>query len=179
MSDRKYQSLIEEALSRHPLVPGVSIAVIQNYVVTPYCAGLARVQTNHAFTSEHFMQCASLSKTVATAFAIEYFTNKSIDMLSTSVNSLLAQYSLPWRIEVSPTSGLPRDNADKVTLSMLVNHTALGMHYVYGIPLKDYVPKPIELLTGAPAAAKYGYSALLLERQPGQSFSYSGGTTSL
>ncbi len=62
--------------------------------------------------------------------------------------------------------------SDEVNLSMLVNHTALGMHYVYGIPLSSKMPTPVELLSGV---KEYGYENLLLERVPGVKFSYSGG----
>ena len=67
--------------------------------------------------------------------------------------------------------------ADDVTLAMLVNHTALGMHYVFGFPIQFYSDEvqPIHLLEGSGLAALYGYKKLLLEKKPGSKFSYSGG----
>lgn len=135
--------------------------------------GLARVSTDEPLTAVHYLQCASLSKTVATAFAIEYFAEKGLDMKATSVNALLRSIGAAWRIESASTSFA----ADDVTLSMLVNHTALGMHYVYGIPLQQYMDHvtPIHLLNGSGLPASYGYKRLILERRPGERFSYSGG----
>lgn len=61
---------------------------------------------------------------------------------------------------------------------MLVNHTALGMHYVYGIPIQRCVNdavRPINLLEGSGLPALYGYKRLYLEKPAGSKFSYSGG----
>lgn len=154
-------------LRKHPQVPGASIALINGGKVQPVCTGFARVSAREAFTPNHFMQCASLSKTVAAAFAIDFFGERGIDM-EASVNRLLQTYSSSWIIESRCGA-----NADTVTLAMLVNHTALGMHYVYGIPLTEITPSPVELLDGR--GAKYRYQPLFLERAPGSSFSYSGG----
>ena len=102
-------------------------------------------------------------------------------MTTTSVNVLLQSIGAVWRVEPATMSASSSSSApyaaDDVTLSMLVNHTALGMHYVYGIPLqqfKDHVT-PIHLLNGSGLPASYGYRKLSLERQPGERFSYSGG----
>ena len=43
-------------------------------------AGFARVSSGEAMTPEHYLECASLSKTVGTAFAIEYFTNRGVSL---------------------------------------------------------------------------------------------------
>eukprot|EP01035_Chromulina_nebulosa_P025381 gene25381-33131_t len=171
--------LVQDALEKHSLVPGVSVAIIKPtdtntrvHRVSLIAKGLARVSTDEPLTAAHYMQCASLSKTVATAFALEYFADKGLDMKATSVNALLRSIGAVWRIESAPKFA-----ADDVTLSMLVNHTALGMHYVYGIPLQQYADHvtPIHLLNGSGLPASYGYKKLTLERQPGAKFSYSGG----
>lgn len=168
------QAAIDQILKGHGKVAGVSVAMVQDGKnITTYSSGKARVTPNEPMTADHFLQCASLSKTVATAFAIEYFANRGIYM-NTSVNQLLS--TIPqaiWRIQVAPTSTLAPHLANEVTLAMLVNHTALGMHYVYGIPMDKYNPTSLELLDGS--AANYKYDTLYLERTPGQTFSYSGG----
>jgi hypothetical protein len=164
-SDEYLSSILE----KHPQVPGSSIALIADGNVTAFCAGMARTHFNEPFTREHYLQCASLSKTIAAAFAIDYFYNRSITM-DTSVNVLLKACSSTWLI----TSNDPALNPDNVTLAMLINHTALGMHYVYGIPLTHRTPSALELLDGS-CAVQYKYQALFLEREAGQSFSYSGG----
>lgn len=155
-------------LSRHKEVPGATVAVICNTQVQSIVAGYARLRTKEIFTHQHFLQCASLSKTVAAAFAHEYFHARGIPM-TTPVNELLRSINSPWLI----TSASEAFIADDVTLSMLVNHTALGMHYVYGIPITDPAPTPLQLIDGS--AKSYGYELLRLERPAGTSFSYSGG----
>jgi CubicO group peptidase (beta-lactamase class C family) len=161
-------SLLTGLLSKHVQVPGTTVAVVEQYKVTSHVAGLARVSTADNFTSSHFIQCASLSKTVAAAFAHEYFSSKAISM-TTPVNQLLRSVKSEWLIE----STNPAFHGDDVTLSMLVNHTALGMHYVYGIPLSRRIPTPLELINGS--AKEDGYEYLKLERPAGSVFSYSGG----
>lgn len=162
------EDTLMQLLNKHTLVPGASLAVVDHFKVHPVTAGLARLTTSEKFTSKHFIQCASLSKTVAAAFAHEYFGALAIPM-TTSVNDLLRKYNSEWLIE----STNPAYHADDVTLSMLLNHTALGMHYVYGILLTGRVPSPLELLNGS--AEDRGYEYLRLERPAGTQFSYSGG----
>lgn len=48
------------------------------------------------------------------------------------------------------------------------------MHYVYGIPINKEFPSAVKLLDGS-IEKEFGYSSLLVERLPGESFSYSGG----
>jgi CubicO group peptidase (beta-lactamase class C family) len=128
-------------------------------------------------TVSHFLQCASLSKTVAAAFAIDFFNARNIS-LNTPVNSLLQDIGSPWRLEL-PTGQqdeLKQQWPSMVTLTMLMNHTALGMPYVFGVPNGTRMLRPLELLTGAPEARALGYPArLVVEREPGRSFAYSGG----
>jgi CubicO group peptidase (beta-lactamase class C family) len=167
--DRSVSSLLRS----HDQVPGLSLTVIDNFQALPLSYGFANTTTNEKMTNDHFLQCASLSKTIATAFAIEYFTAHGISM-TTSANSWLEAYGSSWKITVKPGSSLSQDDANAVTLAMLVNHTALGMHYVYGIPLNKYIPTPEQLLSGE-FSTQYRYESLFLERIPGKSFSYSGG----
>jgi CubicO group peptidase (beta-lactamase class C family) len=169
------EKLLSESLVNFPEVPGVSIAVVNQCHVTPYVAGFARVKENELMTESHYLQCASLSKTVATAFAIEYLAKKGINFQTAIVNQVLEAAGSTWRIQVSPSSSLSPSTADRIVISQLVNHTALGMHYVYGIPLDEGYPGAEGFLTANPLARKYKYTPLFLEREPGTSFSYSGG----
>ena len=180
---------LREILERHPDVAGVSLGLIIDYEVRGACLGFARVSTNEVLTEHHYLECASLSKTVATAFAIEYFARRGVSMDS-PVNSLLESAGSPWRITLPPVqlaaaAGKANDAApaalnaqwpSRVLLSHLVNHTALGMHYVYGFPVSSLpLPSPLDLLTAKGPAAQAGYSPLYLEREPGARFAYSGG----
>ena len=47
---------------------------------------------------------------------------------------------------------------EEVTLRHLVDHSGLGMHYVFGIPAKDRFPAVKELLSTGPSGKnKYDY----------------------
>jgi len=173
MAQSSISKFVELTLNNHPDVPGVSVALINNETIEPFAVGYAQMSSKTPLEPDHILECASLSKTVASAFAIQYFANKGIP-LSTSVNEVLAMTKSSFRIQVSANSSLAPSVADEVTLSMLMNHTALGLHYVYGIPLSDNQPTPLDLLTGV-HLERYGYPALFLERPPGVTFSYSGG----
>lgn len=160
-------------LAKHQDVAGVSVAISYDFsTIKSVSAGYACLKRREPLTTRHYLQCASLSKTIAAAFAIEYFSKRGIPM-STSVNSLLAAYSSSWLICLPPDNSTAIYSPDSVTLAMLVNHTALGMHYVYGIPMSHPTPSPMQLLDGS--CKNYGYDALYLLRRPGESFAYSGG----
>lgn len=174
MLQQKIQLELEKSLQKHKDVAGVSVGLVNDYITSGISAGYARKATQEKMTPSHFMECASLSKTVASAFAIEYFTKQNIP-LSSKVSDILIACGSPWRLEVHPDQKHRSDiNLDLITISMLMNHTALGMHYVYGIPLSDPFPSSLELLNGT-WEKKYGYAPLYIERPPGSSFKYSGG----
>ena len=105
-------------------IPGVSISVINNnnsndhnksnnynnnnnnddnYIIDNYAIGLARFLTNEYMTEHHYLQCASLSKTIAAAFSIDYFNKRNISM-TTSVNALLRSIHSQWIITSSSSS---------------------------------------------------------------------------
>ena len=106
-------------------------------------------------------EIASLSKTVAVALAIEFFSQRGIS-LDAGVNSLFAQTTSKFRLN-GPW-------ADEVQLTHLMNHTALNMHYVNGFPLAHRVPPVEELLRG-----EHGYEVVKVTSKPGTRFQYSGG----
>ena len=105
-------------------------------------------------------EVASLSKTVASAFSIEYLNGKGIT-LETRVNEVLRQHQSPWVIS----------NGDDVLVKHLMNHQALNMHYVNGVKLDDPMPSVEELLSGH---AEHGYGPIALANPPGKVFKYSG-----
>jgi len=172
-TDKFLYAELSTILRKYPDVAGVSVGLVKDYDILACSAGYARLSTYEILSPEHYMQCASLSKTIASVFAFEYFSKRSISM-SYGVNDLLEQNGASWRIEVSPELGLPSSFADSVSLAMLLNHTSLGMHYVYGIPLKDDFP-PVEKLIDGYYENIYRYQKLYLERIPGEKFAYSGG----
>lgn len=102
-----------------------------------------------------WFEMASLSKSVASAFAIEFFKKKNIS-LNCSVNDFL------------PDLGLD----PKVTIAHLMSHSALNLHYVNGVPADRDMPKISAFLKGN---QEYGYEPVKVVNPPGEKFQYSGG----
>ena len=113
--------------------------------------------------TESMFEIASLSKSVASAFAISFFNEKRIS-LETSVNSLFKTTSSSFRLDHV-------EWGDKVTVSHLMGHCALNMHYVNGVPLNEDMPAISEFLKGN---EKYGYVPVEVICSPGSTFQYSG-----
>lgn len=142
---------IQKILVKHH-IQSAQVALINCGNIQQLSFGLAHDKT--------WFEMASLSKTVGTAFAIEYFTSKGIS-LSTSVNSLLAKTSSAFRL-----------SDDQVEIAHLMSHSALNMHYVNGVPANQVMPKIAEFLNGNEA---YGYAPIKVINTPGSTFQYSGG----
>jgi allantoicase len=106
----------------------------------------------------HF-EVASLSKTVASAFAVEFLRSKNIS-LEESVNSLLASAKSPFKL-LGPWG-------DLVKVKHLMNHQALNMHYVFGVEGSE-MPPITDFLE-----SKHGYGAVEVLHPPGSKFKYSG-----
>jgi malate synthase len=130
---------------------------IKNFQVT--AVGSSTFAMGDVDAKSHF-QIASLSKTIGSAFALEYFREKGIG-LDTKVNELFKKTSSDFRLE--------GECADDVELKHLMSHLALNMHYVYGIPADQEFPKLESLLAG-----EHGYEKCAVKNKPGTTFSYSG-----
>ena len=113
-----------------------------------------------------WFEMASLSKTIGSCFAIEFFAKKNIP-LNASVNLLLAKTKSTFRI-ISANHTWP----DQVTIAHLMSHSALNMHYVNGVPANLKMPEIRNFLEGN---NDYGYSPLEVINPPGTKFQYSGG----
>ncbi len=149
MRAHPYNSLyrdLEKALSKHQ-INGAQITVITPKGHQNLAFGSAKKTT--------WFEFASLSKSVGSAFAIEYFTKNNI-ALTTSVNDLVPELGLD----------------PKVTLAHLMSHSALNLHYVNGVPADRKMPKISEFLKGN---AEYGYEPVKVINPPGEKFQYSGG----
>ncbi|OUR94160.1 hypothetical protein A9Q84_17800 [Halobacteriovorax marinus] len=119
-------------------------------------------------TENSLFEIASLSKTFASAFAIEFFKKRDIS-LATSVNELLAKTESTFRLKSS--LGSPTSWGDKVTLRHLMSHGALNMHYVNGVPADKEMPSICDFLEGN---SDYGYEKIVVINEPGEKFQYSG-----
>ncbi len=143
----------------------ISIASGQNHIQT-ICYGDAVKGEKHV-TETTLFEIASLSKTYASAYAIEFFAQKQI-ALDTSVNQLLAELNSPLRLSSTINDGWN----DKVQLKHLMSHCALNMHYVNGIPGSQAMPDITEFLNGN---TEYDYESIDIINEPGTIFKYSGG----
>jgi len=147
------QEKLDAAFKKHHINGAqVSIATGKNSLQS-LAFGTATINT--------WFEIASLSKTIASCFAIEYFRKKQIP-LSTSVNSLFAKTKSNFRVR-SLDSKNPQW-ADQVTIAQLMNHNALNMHYVIGTPANQKMPALTEVLPSVGVI-----------NEPGTKFQYSGG----
>lgn len=134
-------------------IPGAQLSLLTNGRIQSVAFGEASAET--------WFEMASLSKSVASAFAIEYFSRKNIP-LSTPVNTLLASTASPYRIPAG----------DAVTIEHLMSHKALNLHYVNGVPADRKMPPVTAFLSGN---QEYGYEPIQVVNPPGEKFQYSGG----
>ncbi len=146
---------LSEKLSGAYKKHGVKAAQIS--IITP--EGIQEL--SYGTSKEVWFELASLSKTLGSAFAIEYFTKRGIP-LTTTVNTLLAQAGSDFKIK----------DGDAVTIAHLMSHAALNLHYVNGVPANRKMPPIREFLSGN---EEYKYDPIKVVNHPGQVFQYSGG----
>jgi allantoicase len=153
---------LTKILKKHNITGSiVSISTGENKIQS-ICLGES-IKGKKAVSQTTWFEMASLSKTVASCFAIEYFTKKNIP-LCTSVNSLFAKTSSSFRLK--------SQWAEEVTLAHLMSHSALNMHYVNGVPANLEMPPIRDFLDGN---KDYGYAPIEVINPPGEKFQYSGG----
>jgi allantoicase/malate synthase/CubicO group peptidase (beta-lactamase class C family) len=162
---RKRLSAMEtplESFAKQYGIVGASITInaTQDLYIGERVRAESSATSSFPVSGNTLFQLASLSKTLATAFALEYFRRHGISLQST-VHSILAQTASPYRI--------PGPWGDQVTLEHCLNHSALSMHYVNGIS-GSQMPTALQLLQGA-----HGYAPIEVRAQPGTQFGYSGG----
>lgn len=155
---------LEARLAKYKIA-GASIAIARGSHVQALPLGFAE-KNKRPVAAHTLFEIASLSKTVASAFAVEYFQSRQID-LATSVNALLAKTKSTFRLV---SAGDPAW-ADAVTIKNLMSHSALNMHYVNGIPCNQPMPALTEIFT---QPEKHHYEAIRVINQPGTVFKYSG-----
>lgn len=154
---------ITELMEKH-VVPGVSVAVIDNYAID-WAAGYGRLSVNsdEPVTPETMFQAASISKPVAAAAALVLVQEGKLG-LDDEVNKLLRS----WKI---PDAAVTKNNP--VQLRHLLSHS--GGLTVHGFPgYRTFARRPtlVEVLDGAGPANTDPIRAFI---KPGYSFRYSGG----
>ncbi|MDA8792777.1 aldolase/citrate lyase family protein [Bacteriovoracaceae bacterium] len=112
--------------------------------------------------NKYIYQMASLSKTMATYFCLNFFADKCVS-IDSSVSDILVKYNS--KIVISNLSS-------DLKIRHLLNHSAMNMHYVNGIPEDKNFPTVEELLL---APEQFGYKQIEVCGDPGKSFQYSGG----
>ncbi len=156
---------IAQVLEKHKVLGAMVSVTSQNFLPQTLCFG-ERVKSTSRVTKNTWFEIASLSKTLASCFAIEYFRKKDIS-LQTSVNALFAKTSSPFRLKSSVSS----DWAEHVSLEHLMSHSALNLHYVNGVPSSTTMPNVKDFLNGN---STYGYQPIDVINSPGTVFQYSG-----
>jgi CubicO group peptidase (beta-lactamase class C family) len=148
-------------------VPGVGIAVIDNYKIAwTYAAGLRDVAGVAPATTTTLFQAASMSKAVAAAGILRLFQEKHLS-LDVNVNTLLRS----WHLRESGTA------SSNVTMRQLLSHSAgINVHGFAGYDRDAQLPTVLEVLDGAPPANS---AAIRVTGTPGTKTEYSGGGTTI
>ncbi|QND64468.1 beta-lactamase family protein [Mesorhizobium loti] len=144
-------------------VPGVSIAVIRNGTIE-WARGFGVTKNGGpAVGQDTLFQAASISKPV-TAMAVLALVQAGRLDLDADVNSYLKSWKVPTNSYTNET---------KVTLRQLLSHSAgTTVHGFAGYETGTAIPSLLEILNGAPPANN---PPIVVTRQPGKSFRYSGG----
>lgn len=148
----------------HYGVPGVSIAVIYDgEIVALKTYGIMDKETNEPVTPTTLFQAGSISKPVAAYGALKLVELGKLDLRG-DVNQFLTRWKVPENEFTTK---------DKVTLEGIVSHTAgMTVHGFLGYSPDLPVPTTLQILDGLPPANS---PAIRVDKQPGESFRYSGG----
>jgi CubicO group peptidase (beta-lactamase class C family) len=150
---------------KHYQVPGVSIAVINNFKIEwAKGYGLADTLSKTPVTPHTMFSAGSISKLVNALAAMSLVQNGKLD-LDKPVNAYLKS----WKItENEFTAKTP------ITLRMLLSHTAgtTQSSYFGFTPDKKTLPTIQQILSGAPLAES---RAVVVNSEPLKEFRYSGG----
>ncbi|HEY9434306.1 MAG TPA: serine hydrolase [Blastocatellia bacterium] len=149
-------------------VPGVSIAVINDYKVEwARSYGVKDVETNEPVTTETLFQAASISKPVAAMTALKRVEQGKI-ALDQNINDKLTSWKLPDNEFTTKR---------KVTLANLLSHTGgLTVHGFPGYAVGEKIPTLPQILDGAAPA---NTAAVRVDMEPATKFRYSGGGTTI
>lgn len=153
-----------QARMRYYKVPGVSIAVINDYKVEWAKAyGVKDAATKEPVTETTLFQAASISKTLNATVILKKVMEGKIS-LEENVNTYLKSWKLPYNEFTAKK---------KVTIANLLSHT--GGTTVSGFPgysVNAPLPTVQQILNGEPPA---NTAPIVVNTDPGVRFRYSGG----
>ncbi|MEM9667895.1 MAG: serine hydrolase domain-containing protein [Pseudomonadota bacterium] len=158
---------LEERMA-HYGVPGVSIAVLSDgEIVWARGYGEAKAGTGIPIDTDTVFSVGSLSKTGTALTALRLVNSGELD-LDADVNTVLTS----WQAPRSETEG-----EKPITLRMLLSHTAgLNVHGFADFAPSEDLPTTVQILNGESPAKS---SKLKLIHEPGETYDYSGGGTTV
>jgi CubicO group peptidase (beta-lactamase class C family) len=158
---------LEERMKKYN-INGVSIAVIHNYQVEwARGYGFADVSENRPVTASTLFQAASISKSLNSVGVLKLVQDKRLD-LDSDINNYLVTWKFPYD---------GKSNHKQITLTNLLSHTAgLTIHGFPGYEKGDTLPSLPQILDGQKPA---NTEAVRSSNEPGKSFIYSGGGTTI
>jgi len=156
---------MQQGLAKQDLT-GISIACMEEGCLQTLTEG-SLSPGGDRITEESLFDMASLSKTVGTAFSLEFFRRRKIP-LTAKVKDLLEELRSPVKLK---SAGDPAW-IDKLELHHLMSHSALNMHYVNPLD-PDKVPQSVGDILSRPT--DFGYDEVKVLHPPGTTFQYSGG----
>lgn len=153
-----------EARMRYYKVPGLSIAVINNFkVVWAKGYGYADSAENRKVNELTLFVPGSLSKSANAVGILKLVQDKKIDLFADINNSLTS-----WKF---PYDSMSKNK--KITLANLLSHTAgLSVHGFYGYKEGDTLPNIVQILNGVKPANSVPVRSIF---EPGLKMEYSGG----
>jgi CubicO group peptidase (beta-lactamase class C family) len=166
VTDRVSEPSVVQKLMQESNVPGVSIAIINDFkIVATYAYGLADVETAAPVTTETMFQAASISKPVAAMVSLKAVQDGRFS-LDQDINTILKSWKLPEG---------PFTKEHHVTPRSLMSHTS-GTGDAFGFP--GYapgatLPSVLQILDGVQPPSNL--RAVRLERAPLTGYEYSGG----
>lgn len=164
LGDPPWKSMALQARMAYYNVPGVSIALIDNYEIEwAKGYGVLEAGGNQSVTPETLFQTGSIAKPVVAAAALN-FAEKDMVELDSDVNRNLVSWQIP---EDKFTA------VEKVTLRRLLSHSAgITVHGFRGYTQGEAIPNLLQILNGEPPANS---APIRVDTVPGEKHRYSGG----
>jgi CubicO group peptidase (beta-lactamase class C family) len=149
-------------------IEGVGIAVVHNYQVEwARGYGFADLSENRPVTEKTLFQAASISKSLNSLGVLKLVQEKRLDL-----NSDINKYLVTWKFPYDEKS-----NGKQITLTSLLSHSAgLTVSGFPGYAIGETLPTLPQILDGQKPA---NTQAVRSSTEPGKSFIYSGGGTTI